>query len=109
MKNLSDVLVVSESETLRTLVKFALGRWWGVVIRNADSHAAASAALDERTPQLAILDMALPSAGDLGPAIAQKTRIVAVNALGPVSWAHESADPPFQPQKLHAAIEGLSD
>ena len=108
MKNVSDVLVVSESDALRTLMKFALGRWWGVVIRNADSHDAARAALNERAPQFAIVDMALPDVDDLGREIASKTQVIAVNAEGSVAWASETAQAPFQPQKLHVAIEGLT-
>ena len=90
-------------------MKFALGRWWGVVIRNANSPDAACVALSERTPQLAIIDMALPDVDELGRAMATKTRVIAVNAQGSVPWASAAADAPFQPQKLHVAIDALSD
>lgn len=109
MVNVSDVLVVSGSETLRGLVKFALGRWWGVVIREVDSLEGAGAALAERVPQLAIVDAEMPGAEDAGRVLASSTRVIAVNASTPVTWSSASVDLPFQPPKLHAAIETVLD
>lgn len=109
MKNVSDVLIVSESEALPALIKFALGRWWGVVIRIECSAAAGTAALSERVPQIAVVDAALPDADAFGRILAVKTHVIAVNAPGPLVWAAQITSEPFQPHKLHAAIEGLPD
>jgi DNA-binding NtrC family response regulator len=109
MKNVSDVLIVSESETLRTLVKFALGRWWGVVIRGAESAAQAREALAARAPQLAVVDADLPGAEGVGRALGASSHVIAINASGPIAWAAQTTQPPFQPQKLQAAIERLPD
>jgi DNA-binding response OmpR family regulator len=109
MVNVSDVLVVSGSEVLRGLVKFGLGRWWGVVIRNADSSEVALAALAERVPQLAIIDADMPGAEEVGRVLAASTRVIAVNAATPATWSSASVEPPFQPPKLHAAIEAVLD
>jgi hypothetical protein len=78
----SDALVVCESEALRGLVKFALGRYWGIVVRGAADFDTASAALVERTPQVAI------NAGPEG-----------------LAWAHATTEAPFRPTKLHQALE----
>jgi len=102
----SDALVVCESEALRGLVTFALGRYWGIVVRGATDFDTASAALVERTPQVAIIDAELPAVADVVHLVAPSTRIVAINA-GPegLAWAHATTEAPFQPTKLHEALE----
>lgn len=102
----SDALVVSESEALAGLVKFALGRYWGVVVRGASGFDQASEALVQRAPQVAIIDAELVEAADVAHLVAPGTRVVAINA-GPVApeWAHAATPPPFQPPKLHEALE----
>ncbi len=57
MINLSDALIVSDSEAVKGLVRFALGRYWGVQIREADSIEDAEAKLSERLPQIVIVDV----------------------------------------------------
>jgi hypothetical protein len=109
LKNVSDVLVVSESDALKALAKFALGRWWGVSIRNVDGFAAACDAATVRAPQFAIVDMEHAEAMNIGEVLSKRTRIIAVNGRTPVSWASQFTDAPFQPAKLHAAIEALPE
>jgi DNA-binding NtrC family response regulator len=102
----SDALVVCESDSLKGLVKFALGRYWGVVVRGASDFDQASAALVERAPQVAIIDVELPNAADVAHLVAPGTRIVAINvASSAPSWADAATPVPFQPPKLHEALE----
>ena len=106
MPMVSDVLVVCESDALRGLVKFALGRYRGVVVRGATDFDTASTALVERTPQVAIIDAELPTVADVVHLVAPSTRIVAINADSAVlCWAHATTETPFQPTKLHEALE----
>jgi hypothetical protein len=102
----SDALVVCESDSLKGLVKFALGRYWGIAVRGASDFDQASAALVERAPQVAIIDADLRDAADVAHLVAPGTRIVAINsALETPPWAHAATPAPFQPPKLHEALE----
>ncbi len=111
----SDALIVSHSEAVNGLVRFALGRYRGVRIRGADCVEDAQAKIAERMPQLVVIDV--DSSAFDGFALVSEVRdrgirVVAINDrfAGPssraaVAGANGVADVPFQPAKLHAAIE----
>lgn len=114
MINLSDALIVSDSEAVKGLVRFALGRYWGVQIREADSIEDAEAKLSERLPQIVIVDV--DSAAFDGYSLVSQVRrkgvrVLAINdrfagATSPaaVAGANAVTDAPFQPAKFHEAI-----
>lgn len=107
---ITDAVLVSDSDALRTLVQFALGKYWGLQLRHATTGDEASAKVTERTPQLILVDAASSgfSADFVVGALRQtapSASIFALNADAPVSGSHACIDSPFQPQKLHAAID----
>jgi two-component system chemotaxis response regulator CheY len=121
---LTDVIVVDDSKTMRMLISFALGKYWGCQIREAGNGVEALERLTEKAPDLMIVDINMPEMNGL-ELIANVRRdptrkdlpIVVITTEGSdedirkgmQAGATEYLVKPFQPQKLYAIIDRLED
>lgn len=117
-----DVLVVDDSRTMRLLISFALGKYWGCNIREAGNGLEALAALAEATPDLMVVDINMPEMNGF-ELIENVRRDPSKKALPIVVITTEGGDEdirkgmqvgateylvkPFQPHKLQAIIDRL--
>ncbi len=121
---LEDVLIVDDSKTMRMLVSFALGKYWGCQIREAANGVEALERVAERVPDLMVVDINMPEMNGLE--LIRNIRkdpdkkslpIVVLTTEGSdedirkgmLAGATEYLVKPFQPQKLHSIIDRLED
>jgi len=121
---LKDVIVVDDSKTMRMLISFALGKYWGCQIREAGNGVEALERLAESTPDLMVVDINMPEMNGL-ELITNVRRDPTKRSLPIVVITTEGSDQdirkgmqagateylvkPFQPQKLYAIIDRLED
>ncbi len=110
--DLTDILVLSGSDAVISLIVFSLGSYWGVLIRRTDSCDLALQKAAERKPQAVVVDVDTPGAeGCIRTLSESGILVIAVNdqsgwAVG--AGASETIPPPFQPARLRQAIERVS-
>ena len=121
---LEDVLIVDDSKTMRMLVSFALGQYWGCQIREAANGVEALERVSERVPDLMVVDINMPEMNGLeliksirkDPDKKELPIVVLTTEgsdedirKGMLAGATEYLVKPFQPQKLHSIIDRLGD
>src|SRR5574340_344562 len=120
---LKDVMVVDDSPTMRTLVGFALGKYWACEVRHAGNGIEAIDALDRKCPDLMVVDINMPKMDGLELISTIRARTDGVVDVPIVVLTTEGSDDdirrgmqagataylgkPFQPQKLHTIIDRL--
>lgn len=119
---LNDVLIVDDSPTMRMLIAFALGKYWGCEIRQAGNGVEALACVATRKPDLMVVDINMPEMNGLELIEAVRadsrvadTPIVVITTEGSdddirrgmQAGATEYLVKPFQPQKLHAILDRM--
>ncbi len=119
---LNDVLVVDDSPTMRMLIAFALGKYWGCSIGQAGNGVEALEALGTGAFDLVVVDINMPEMNGLelirnirADERHRELPIVVITTEGSdddirrgiQAGATEYLVKPFQPQKLHAVVERM--
>jgi two-component system chemotaxis response regulator CheY len=122
MQQLTNVLVVDDSPTMRMLIGFALGRYTGCRVREAGNGVEALEAVERQLPDLMVVDINMPEMNglELIAAVrrdhaAEQLPIVVITTEGSdadirkgfQAGANEYLVKPFQPHKLHAIIDRM--
>lgn len=119
---LCDVLVVDDSPTMRMLIAFALGKYWGCEIRQAGNGVEALEACSQKKPDLMVVDINMPEMNGLELIAAVRTGVLCPKVpivvittegsdddirRGMQAGATEYLVKPFQPHKLHGIIDRM--
>lgn len=119
---LRDVLVVDDSPTMRMLISFALGKYWGCDIRQAGNGVEALQCTAQKAPDLMVVDINMPEMNGLELIRAVRSDPITANVpivvittegsdedirRGMQAGATEYLVKPFQPQKLHAIVDRM--
>ncbi|PKQ16798.1 MAG: hypothetical protein CVT67_03235 [Actinobacteria bacterium HGW-Actinobacteria-7] len=105
----TDVLVVTDSDAVMSLVTFTVGSYWGVLIRRASTCEVAAEKIAERAPQAVVVDADMAQA--CGMMQTMNTRNIPVIVINDNAAGEGSAlriPPPFRPERLRAALEGIT-
>lgn len=102
-------LIASQSDAVRNIAGFALGKYRGIDIRKADNAGDASQQLEENHPDLLIVDASMDRAAALlSTGASWGTATIAINDCGdPMIRAAACVPAPFQPSALQEAIESM--
>lgn len=121
---LTDVLIVDDSPTMRMLIAFALGKYGDLDVRQAGNGVEALAMMATKAPDLLVVDINMPEMNGLElignvrqDASLADLPIVVVTTEGSdddvrrgmQAGANEYLVKPFQPHKLHAVIDRMFD
>ena len=121
---LETILLVEDSQDIRTIVKAALEMMGGLKVRACESGAEALAALAESRPQLVLLDVMMPDMD--GPGVLARIRERSDTAAIPVIFltaksgaseiqrlrslgALDVLTKPFDPMTLHEKVKAAWD